>query len=541
MERAQEKVAEGLRSLAGQSEDDAEVVCRALVERSGMLRETRPGYIDFIHNTFKEYLAAERFANSGDIGLLAEHASDPTWQRVTLFAVSTSRKGFAEDLIRRLLQVDDVPLLKKKARRSKLVHPGESTLRARQLLAIQCRASALLISPELERELDQIARALIPPRNMGDAQALAAMGDLVVPLLDYRRRLKAREAAACIRSLRLVGTPRALALLEGYREDHRASVVAELCQVFNPLILPAIRERLVAGESLSPGIRSQISDLSPLLELNDLKSLDLSGVPIGDISALSGLSGLQSLNLSWTQVSDISALSGLSSLQNLELIGTQVSDISALSGLSSLQNLELIGTQVSDISALSGLNSLQNLNLRETQVSDISTLSDLSGLQILDLQGTRVSNISTLSGLSGLQSLNLFGTRVSNISALSRLSGLQILDLTGTPLFDISALAGLSSLRYLDLAWTRVSDISVLSALNSLQRLDLTMTQVSDISSLSGLTSLRRLNLSGTRVSDISALSGLSGLQFLYLLDTPVSGVAALSGLSGLQIVGGPD
>jgi NACHT conflict system protein/NACHT domain-containing protein/Leucine Rich Repeat (LRR) protein len=468
-ERAQEKVADALRSLAGQSEEDAEVVCQALVERSGMLRETKPGYLDFIHNTFKEYLAGDRFGSSGDAGLLAEHALDPTWQRVVLFAVATSRKGFADDVIRRLLDSGAAkqPWKIGVARHQKAKETDDDLLRARQLLALQCRAAALLVDPKLEVALDEIAQSMFPPKSMGDAEALAASGDIATPFLIYREGLESEEAAACVRALRLIGTQRAQAVLAGYFDERRELVVFELCQAVNPLGLKAIQEKLIAGERLANGIRSQISDLSPLSGLSSLQVLDLSDTPVSDVSALSGLSSLQRLDLIGTPVSDVSALSGLSSLQQLDLSGTPVSDVSALSGLSSLQQLDLDETPVSDISVLSALSSLQLLYLSGTLVSDISALSGLSSLQMLDLSGTPVSDVSALSGLSSLQMLDLSGTPVSDVSALSGLSSLHKLDLRGTPVSDISALSGLTSLRYL--SGTPMLDVSVLSGLANLR------------------------------------------------------------------------
>jgi hypothetical protein len=348
LERAREKVADALRSLSEQSDKDAEVVCRALVERSGMLRETKPGHIDFIHNTFKEYLAADAFVDSRDAGFIAKQAlEDPVWQRVALFAVATRRKGFADELIERILQPGSGARLWKAL--------GKDPTRGQQLLALRCKAAALFVAPELEDRLRKIAETLFPPRSMEDAEALATAGDAVVVFLTCKPDLRADEAAACVRALRLIGTRRARAVLEGYRDDKRDSVLSELVQALNPLSLPEIQERLLAGRGLPEGVRSQISNLSPLSGLKGLQRLDLSGTRVSDLSPLSGLKELQRLSLRGTQVSDLSPLSGLSGLYSLHLVGTQVSDLSPLSGLRGLQILDLSGTQVSDLSPLSGL------------------------------------------------------------------------------------------------------------------------------------------------------------------------------------------
>ncbi|HYO15196.1 MAG TPA: leucine-rich repeat domain-containing protein [Thermoanaerobaculia bacterium] len=418
LDRAREKVADALRSLSEQSEEDAEVVCQALVERSGMLRETKPGHIDFIHNTFKEYLAADAFVDSKDAGFIARQAlEDPVWQRVALFAVATRRRGFADELIERILKTGSGTRFWKTI--------GSESTRERQLLALRCKAAALFVAPELEEKLQTIAETLFPPQGMDDAEALATAGDAFVALLGYRTDLKAHEAAACVRALRLIGTQRARSTLEEYIDDRRDSVVSELAQALNPLLLPGIQVRVEAGLRLAPWIASQVSDLSPLLELDDLQSLDIAGTQAWDFSSLSRLMHLEQLDLSNTRLVDLSPLSNLRRLQKLDLSETQVSDISVLSGIRDLQILYLGGTKVSDLSPLSSLSGLEILVLRETQVSDLSPLSGLLGLRDLNLSGTQVMDLSPLSGLDGLRWLNLSGTRVSDLSPLSALSSLE--------------------------------------------------------------------------------------------------------------------
>jgi hypothetical protein len=464
LDRAREKVADALRSLAEQSDKNAEVVCQALIERSGMLRETKPGHIDFIHNTFKEYLAADAFVDSKDAGFIAKQAlEDPVWQRVALFAVATRRRGFADELIERILKAGSGTRLWK-------TRDSDST-RGQQLLALRCKAAALFVAPELEDRLQIIAETLFPPQSMDDAEALATAGDAVVAFLGYKPDLKADEAAACVRALRLIGTRRARLVLEEYINDRRDSVVSELSQALNPLSLPSIQVRIWAGLKLAPWIASQVSDLSPLLELSGLQNLNLSGTQVLDLSPLSRLVHLQQLDLSVTRISDLSPLANLRGLQKLDLSETRISDISPLSNLRNLEILHLSGTLVSNLSSLFHLRCLQVLFLRDTQVSDLSPLSDLSGLRDLHLGGTKVADLSPLSGLGDLQFLNLGFTRVFDLTSLSSLSGLENLDLHGSLVSDLSPLSGLSSLRRLDLRRSRVSDLTPLLALRSLERI----------------------------------------------------------------------
>jgi len=114
--------------------------------------------------------------------------------------------------------------------------------------------------------------------------------------------------------------------------------------------------------------------------LDALRIFDCSNTQISDLSPVSGLVNLRELWLDNTQVSDLGALSGLVNLTGLSLDNTQVSDLGALSGLVNLTGLSLDNTQVSDLGALSGLVNLTGLGLNDTQVSDLRPLQSLEKL-----------------------------------------------------------------------------------------------------------------------------------------------------------------
>jgi len=167
---------------------------------------------------------------------------------------------------------------------------------------------------------------------------------------------------------------------------------------------------------------------------------------VSDITPLKDLSSLQVLKLGstqkpwlWrTQVSDLTPLKGLINLKELWLGSTQVSDLSPLKGLNNLQDLVLSGTQVSDLTPLKGLTNLQKLHLSETQVVALTPLKGLSSLKMLDLWGTQVSDLSPLKSLNNLEWLYLGGAKVKDLTPLKGLNNLQWLWLKYTKVSDLS-------------------------------------------------------------------------------------------------------
>jgi hypothetical protein len=427
-----------------------------VVERSGVLRRSAPGRIDFLHNTLKEFLASEYFVQKHLAESLIARAGNPEWQQVVLFGAGGRDDIFTELLFSGLLKRIDAT--------------NSTKTRRLRVIAWATGSIAVHLDPALRERHTALENEIVPPRNFEEAELLAEAGDQILPALARAKPTKAEPVAATVRALRLIGTPRAKALIaERFSTDTRRTVLDELVQILNPCCLPAIQALILKGQTLPEGWRRLIGDVAPLSFLSGLQHLYLNGTGVSDISPLAGLSGLQYLDLLGTGVSDISPLAGLSGLQSLYLGGTAVSDVSPLAGLSGLQHLDLVNTGVSDVSPLAGLSGLQSLYLRGTAVSDVSPLAGLSGLQHLDLRGTGVTDVSPLAGLSGLQVLYLNGTGVTDVSPLAGLSGLQFLDLVNTGVSDVSPLAGLSGLQVLDLNGTAVSDVSPLAGLKNLK------------------------------------------------------------------------
>jgi Leucine-rich repeat (LRR) protein len=88
---------------------------------------------------------------------------------------------------------------------------------------------------------------------------------------------------------------------------------------------------------------NEISDLTPLATLTNLRSLDLSDNFITDLSPLAGLTNLGNefatyVNLSYNQITDVSPLANLTNLQFLTLHNNQITDLTPLGNLIRLES-----------------------------------------------------------------------------------------------------------------------------------------------------------------------------------------------------------
>ena len=522
MTRADSRFAAKLPESIRLKENDPALVRDFFIQRSGMLREPLPGMVDFTHRTFQEYLAAAAAIDEDNVGVLVDHAHDVQWREVVILAAGLGGKAQRQELLRGLLARGDA---------------AEEERHTLHMLAVSCLDTATELDREIQTEIQSRLAALIPPQSMTEAKALAAAGELAIPHLHYRKALKAKEAAASIRVLTLIGGDAAEATLTGYVQDARTTVKKELLSTTES-VNAYVRERQLQPNLTSLDLSyTQVSDVSALAALTNLTQLDLRHTQVSDVSALAALTNLTQLDLYNTQVSDVSALAALTNLTHLNLRSTKVSDVSALAALTNLTQLDLDGTKVSDVSVFAALTNLTHLNLRSTQVSDVSALAALTNLTQLDLYNTQVSDVSALAALTNLTQLDLRHTQVSDVSALAALTNLTQLDLYNTQVSDVSALAALTNLTHLNLRHTQVSDVSALAALTNLTQLNLDGTQVSDVSVFAALTNLTQLDLYNTKVSDVSAFAALTNLTYIDLRRTSVIDIAPLTKLTKLEVL----
>jgi hypothetical protein len=515
---------DALRGFPNGQPEDAPVVLRSLIERSGVLREQKAGSIDFLHNTIKEFLSAEMFVVARDYSLLARRSVDDNWRPVVLFASASRDREFSTELVKRILQLAEESKEPPLARRLKLA-------------AVSCRYAALHMEASVVEHLAAIEAELIPPHNMVDAEALAGSADNVVPLLRYKRML-AREAAACVRTLRLIGTEAAKQVLEGYIGDSRQAVIAELGQAVNPLRLAAMRDILLRGEPISPRLSRQITDLTPLETVKDIERLTLRGAPISECDALGKIPSLKQLDLSATGITSLAPLSKLAELESLNVSETKVIDLRPLRNLVKLQYLDCDHTHVRDLSPLSQLKQLQRLNVRGSQVSNLRPLEPLASLYDLNIGELANVDWNSLSRIKSLNTLNAFKASGVNISALQALPNLRSLVLNATDIKDVIDLTSCCSLERLWISFTQVNDIQPLSRLPSLTELALINLTVENFSCLEALINLRHLWLSFTSFTNLGLLRDCADLEELNLDGTLVSNLEAITSLAKLKSLG---
>lgn len=134
-----------------------------------------------------------------------------------------------------------------------------------------------------------------------------------------------------------------------------------------------------------------VYDLSPLVNLPELRYLYVSNSKVSDLTPLASMTKLETVWIEGSGVSDISPLVGLPNLRELYINrAPELRDISPVASMTNLTFLGFENTQVRDISPIRGLTNVEVLNLRSSPVRDITWLHGMTNLTELYLGGTRV-------------------------------------------------------------------------------------------------------------------------------------------------------
>ena len=201
---------------------------------------------------------------------------------------------------------------------------------------------------------------------------------------------------------------------------------------------------------------------------------------ISDVSPLTGLTNLKHLGLTKNQISDVSPLAGLTNLERLYLSGNEISDTSSLANLTNLSiDIGIIGPVVIPDPNLAaalrrrlGLASnapitrqamqrLRGWDASSSGIADLTGLEYATNLEWLEFRSNQISDVSPLAGLTNLQELSLRENQISDVSPLAALTNLERLWLSQNPISDTSPLANLPNLLQGDVHITEPLPIAI--------------------------------------------------------------------------------
>ena len=289
---------------------------------------------------------------------------------------------------------------------------------------------------------------------------------------------------------------------------------------------------------------NRINDLSGIQFCTSLKVFNLNpGANLTDLSLLKNLLTLQNLYIQEFDaggITDITPLQNLTQLKSLTLRCPKLSEISTLQNMVQLESLSLISNSVSDISPLSNLTQITWLQLNTSPLNDFSPLASLTRLRSLDIMssGLTTSDLDVLKNFKAMENLTIRFTTISDFSVLQELPALLYLHLDWNQISDVSQFAPLKNLVSLELEGNKVSDITSLKELTQIKYLKLSSNQISDITALSYMPLAQYVSIDHNKISDVTPLQNLNDLQLLWINNNKISNIGPLiNGVSKLEVL----
>ena len=387
-DEAVKRIAHAMQGLRSERPEPEQVVQRML-ERTGLLRAVKPDRVEFVHRTFRDYLAAKEVIDSGQIPSLIANAHRDQWRDVVLMAMAHAHHVERDQLLDGLLDGNEA------SRQS-------NALRDRlHLLAAACLYGTDVVRTDQTRERVTAATSrLVPPDCPADADLLAKAGPFVLDLLPGPDGLSKAQQAAVVRTAALISHPRSVEVIRRFVAVAEFGVIDELLRAWRAAgdVEEYARMILASVEfgSLRVEIRGwhrikhlrHLGQLRHLCCLGDFRSLD----SVADMPALHRLELMQN-----EQLTTLTPLSRCRTLRTLEISQyPELTDLSELArgtvedlslhfvraDLGSLQGAPVKRLRIRDRRLADGLHALPaDLPLVELTLDDRADSRNLTGLE----------------------------------------------------------------------------------------------------------------------------------------------------------------
>ncbi len=241
------------------------------------------------------------------------------------------------------------------------------------------------------------------------------------------------------------------------------------------------------------------------LNTEKLYRIDLSGSGISDISFLDGAGLLRDISLARTKVTDLTPLVPLEKITRLDLSGIRMDSFDLELQSLGLEKIYLHDCGLTSAGSLGDYTKLVEVDLGGNQLSDVGFLSDIAAnLTYLDLSGNLIKSEEELFFSQDADELYFLQDAVNmkvllldhidlfnhQLSCVRNMKDLEKISARDCGLTDISDMAGCSSLDEILLGFNGISDLQPIADIsgpeNPIKALDLAANDIRDLSALQG-------------------------------------------------------
>ena len=284
-------------------EIDGEKFMQNFIVLCGVLRFGKGDSVEFLHNTLKEFLAADYYYGTQTYQrlLFTPNRLDPT----NLLLFVAHNQYHSDEVLRLLLDPSKLFPTKKYTVKQK---------REAELLFLRCYPLYSKRPDDLAEALSKLKPTFLPPKNEQEAIAVATFGDEIIECLSYDKKMHPTRAASCIQALRHMKVKKSVRSEEALRvyaeNETRHPALNAITQFMNPLDVAWVRDRIVntdldfeqaygEGKVYRQRItQKHLKDFLSVFPPEQLVSLILDNTQVSKIEGLENATNLQTLSLS---------------------------------------------------------------------------------------------------------------------------------------------------------------------------------------------------------------------------------------------------
>ena len=227
---------------------------------------------------------------------------------------------------------------------------------------------------------------------------------------------------------------------------------------------------------------------------------------ITNISPLSALKNLKELTVSNNKISDISAVANFASLEYLAANQNSIGSISSLSSLKKLIRVELSENKLTVIDGLKNCTNLREVYADRNKINNMDVLSYLKQLEVVYLNDNNIPNINAVANLTKLKKLSINKNNVTNIGQVANISSITMLNCSDNQIAYVDALANLTNLTEVDVYGNKISNINGMKNSNKVQNLTISKNTVKDLNDLSANKNLKVLFASNNQIINLTPI-----------------------------------
>lgn len=368
-----------------------DLIFRALLERSGLLREPAAKRVDFVHRTFQEYLASTAAIDGDAIGELVRNADDDQWREVVIMSAGQANQPQTVELMGGLLTH---------------VRPAAKQAR-RRLLAVSCLQEVRSLDPDLVQAVEKVIPSLLPPRSLAQAEQLSSAGAPLIPLLAQHWARDAKKVSYTIRAACLVGGPSALDLITDIlarnqstpvQSQSRSRLDDEIMRAWQYFDTEDYARRVISKLTIETMIISELPKLASFLHYATSAARFLFNPFEGPASlqSLSQLPNLWSLSFASVAGKQILGLAACPNIKELRLFGHRSRDLTDMQFPPALNSFVLADSSLESLVGIQNAASLTEVTIRTSpKLKNIDILTQLPNLETITLEHTKDIDIET--------------------------------------------------------------------------------------------------------------------------------------------------